>query len=686
MPNAAVETLQMPMMTRLAPVTDVDVAARTVNLVWTTGAGVRRYDWYNDRYYMEELSMDPKHVRMERLQSGRAPLLNTHGRYDLSDVMGVIPSAELSDGQGTASARFSKREDVEPYYQDVVDKIICNVSVGYNVYEMDRIPPSADGQPWRYVAIDWEPFEISLVPVGADADCGVRSDDPVVRAKGPSGPMKPCKFSTRNAPVLTTNPAAAGQSTRKEITMPGEENNTTTTAATVAVVTAAPGQRDLDAARAEGARAEADRQAGIREMVTLGGLEPAFADQLIAQREMTAADAGAAVLREQAKRSAAVNTRSAANIQTVSDETDVRRAAMADAIVLRANPNPDFRNDASRMGAARQFRGLTLLDMARESIEAAGGNTRGMSRREVAVMAMNLQRDLQVRGGMHSTSDFPEILASTVGRTLRTAYQLQPRTFTGWARESTAPDFRQVARVQLSESSAMREVKEGGEYKSMTFGDSAEKYSLGKYGGIIAITWESVVNDDLSAFDRIPMSLAAEAAALEGDIVYGILTANAAMSDSVALFHANHGNLLTAAAITDVSLGLGRAAMRKQTGLKGRVLNLTPSFLIVGPDKESEANKYTSSNFVAAKSIDINPAYNTSLEVVVDPRIPGDDWFLSAAPGIVDTVEFSYLEGEQGLYTETRQGFEVDGLQVKARHVFAAKAIDWRGMQKNPGA
>jgi hypothetical protein len=440
----------------------------------------------------------------------------------------------------------------------------------------------------------------------------------------------------------------------------------------------APTQAQLEAARAEGATQEAARQAGIREAVTLGGLDEAYAVQLIGQRDMTAADAGMAVLREKAKRDAAAPTRSAADIRTISDETEQRRNAIGDAIVLRANPNAAFRGDAARVAAARQYRGMTLMDMARESIEAAGGSARSLSRREIAVMALNLDRDMQGRAGMSSTSDFPQILAGTVNRTLRAAYGIQPRTFTGWARESTAPDFREVARTQLSESAAFKQIKEGGEYKMIAFGDSAEKYSLGKWGGIVALTWETIINDDLGAFDRIPLALAAEAAAIEGDIVYGILTGAALMSDGVALFDAAHGNLAAAAtAINDVTLGVG---------LKGRVLNLTPSFLIVGPDKESEANKYTSASFVAAKAGDINPNYNTSLEVVVDPRIQGNNWHLSATPALVDTIEFAYLEGEQGLFTETRQGFEVDGLQIKARHVFGAKAIDWRGMYKNVGA
>lgn len=679
------QVVQMPMMTRLAPITAVSNAdSRTVSLIWSTGAGVMRYDWYNERYYTEELSLDPAHVRMGRLQSGRAPLLNTHGRYDLSQVMGVVRTAALNGNEGTAEVEFSKREDVEPYYQDVVDKIIGNVSVGYTVHEYDRIPPENKGEPWIYRAIDWEPTEISLVPIGADADAGVRSDGAGQPPKMPEGRTYPCKFTTRSleAPLP---PAAAGNTTRKESTMPGENNNP------AAPQQAAPAaqtdnERAIAAARAEGARQEAERQSGIREAVRLGGLDVAFADQLIARSDMTAADAGMAVLREQAKRSAANPQRSAADIQTVTDETETRRAAIADAITLRCNPNADLRKDTKRADAARQYRGHTLMDLARECIEASGGNTRGLSRREIAVVAMNLQRDMQVRAGMQSTSDFPEILAGTVNRTLRAAYAVQIRTFLGWARPATAPDFRQIARTQLSESAAFQQVKEGGEYKAIQFGDSAEKYALSKFGGIVAITWESIINDDLSAFDRIPTALAAEAAAIEGDLVYGILTGNPNMSDGTALFHADHDNLVAGGAITDITLGAGRSAMRKQKGMKGRVLNLTPSFLIVGPDSETAANKYTSASFVAAKAGDINPNYNTSLEVVVESRIEGNPWFLAAAPDLVDTIEYAYLEGEEGLYTEQRQGFEVDGLQIKARHAFAAKAIDWRGLFKNPGA
>ena len=42
--------------------------------------------------------------------------------------------------------------------------------------------------------------------------------------------------------------------------------------------------------------------------------------------------------------------------------------------------------------------------------------------------------------------------------------------------------------------------------------------------------------------------------------------------------------------------------------------------------------------------------------------------------------------GGEGAYIETRNGFDVDGVEIKCRLDFGAKAIDWRGLYKNPGA
>lgn len=196
------KTVEIPVQTRLAQVGAVDTEARTVPIVWTTGAAVRRMDFWTGEQWIEELSTEAKHVRMGRMESG-APLLNTHARYDLNGVLGVVEDAALKDGEGTATVRFSRRADVEPVFQDVKDKIVRNVSVGYQVFRYDDVSTAEDikARTRRLRAVDWEPQEVSLVPVGADAGAGVRSE-----------PAKhPCviKFSERSE--MQSESQSAGQ-------------------------------------------------------------------------------------------------------------------------------------------------------------------------------------------------------------------------------------------------------------------------------------------------------------------------------------------------------------------------------------------------------------------------------------------------------------------------------------------
>lgn len=674
--------------------------AARFEIVFTTGAPVKRYDWANGRYYMEQLDVSEAAIDLSRLQRG-APLLNSHYAWDLESQLGVCDQPEICNGQGVCQTQLSRRDSVKGVVQDLEDGVIRNVSVGYARNAIEMVAPSEDTGMWVYRVTRWTPMEVSLVTIPADMD------SQVVRSEGgnfktPDGRELrsfPCAVSETITTPSTT--AVATAETRNlnltGASMPQSQATADNTAATPAApaateTRAAPAAASPDALHQAGMKAERQRAADIRAATqavrsTLGDEADALATRLI-DGGMSVDESRKQIIDALATHSTATAVRGAAQIRTVNDEVETLRTRMSDALVLRNNPTvKEFDGKKIDIEGARNFRGMDLMDMARRCIAAAGGNADGLSRREIAMAALNLDADVRRSAGMMGTSDFSSVLASTVNRSLRAAYEQAPRTFTAWARQSSNKDFREKSLLQLSGMSQFSKINEGGEYKIATFGDSAEKYSLSKYGAIIAITWESIINDDLSAFSRIPMMIAEETAALEGDLVYAALIGNPTMADTIALFHASHGNLAgTAGAISDVTLGAGRAAMRKQTGANGRVLNLAPEILIVGPDKEAEALKYTSSNFVAAKSVDINPAFNTSLSVIVENRVTGNQWYLASTPARVDTVEYAYLEGENGLFTTRREGFEVDGVEIKARHVFAAKAIDHRGLYKNAGA
>ena len=59
---------------------------------------------------------------------------------------------------------------------------------------------------------------------------------------------------------------------------------------------------------------------------------------------------------------------------------------------------------------------------------------------------------------------------------------------------------------------------------------------------------------------------------------------------------------------------------------------------------------------------------------------------MAADSSQVDTVEYCYLEGAEGVYVEQMVDFDTDGIKVKARLDFAAKVIDWRGLVRSNGS
>jgi hypothetical protein len=663
MTEATIKTLETPMLSLRAAVRpgSVDIEQRTAELTWTTGAKGRRWSW-DVGSYMEELEVSEKAVRLERLNNG-APLLNAHSAYDLDDVIGVVERAWIEGNEGKAIVRFSQREEAEAIFRDVKDGILRNISVGYAVHRYEVAEEEDDKLP-TYIARDWEPMELSLVPIGFDDGAKIRS------AKTPAdypGQRFNTQFEIREAEQAPEQPAAVATETQEENEMTDESR----------------AAEDQSQAAIE---AERKRCLTIRSMAKKVGIADEFADDLIA-RGISSNEASAAMIDKLAERQASdqPSTRSAQpTVVTSGVDASViaaKRGAMQNALLARCNPSVKLEDDA------REFRGMRLIDMARESVEMAGGYARGMTPQEIARAALGCDRSAVRAAGMHTTSDFPILLGSTVNRTLRDAYALAPQTWRPLGRQTTVSDFREVSRVALGDIAALEKVNEHGEYKYGSLGEEGAPLKVGKFGKIIAITWEAIVNDDLSAMTRIPQALGAAAAQTESDTVWNLLLGNPDFIDGNPVFDSTHGNVAASGgAINTTTLAAARAAMRKQKSKAGHFLNLGPEYLVVGPDKELEAYQFTSSNYVPAKNADINDSRNASLQVIVDARITGNQWYLFAAPGLVDTFEYAYLEGEQGVFTETREGFEVDGMEIKARLVFGAAWIDYRGAYKNAGA
>lgn len=147
-----------------------------MELVFSTGAGVERMDYWTGKRYIEKLSLDPAHLNVSRLDAG-APLLDSHSAYSIADQIGtVVPgSVKLTKSEARATVRFSKRAAVDAIWGDVADGIIRNVSVGYRVSKFLEDAGKDNALPVR-TAVAWTPYEISLVSMPADAGSQIRKD------------------------------------------------------------------------------------------------------------------------------------------------------------------------------------------------------------------------------------------------------------------------------------------------------------------------------------------------------------------------------------------------------------------------------------------------------------------------------------------------------------------------------
>jgi len=704
------KTVQAPAQARSAEVraASYDEAQNTIEVVWAAGGVVRRHSFWDDETYDEALEMTPEAVRLERMNNG-APFLNTHGAYDLSDVIGsVVPgTARIEGGKGLATVKLSNRDEAKGIVQDIRDGIIRNVSVGYRLHKIVKEEDDDEKIPlWRVV--DWEPMEISAVPIPADPGAQIRS------AGKPE--TNPCVVEAQDKLSQSAERSAiTGEDamTVRAENSAAEQNGSTAVSPPVAQAAAAPAATEQRAAPAQPAPVVA---------------APAFAPEARGQEDITAhvTAAVAQAVREQNERSAEILTLSdrhglrdfgAEHIRLGTsltdfraklldklaakqeetpvqphvrmgglDETVTRREAIETYLLARANTR-----GVTMTEPARQYRGTTLVDIAKDCLETAGEKVRGMSRDEIASRAF------------HTTSDFAIILGNVTNRSLRAAYQAAPQTFRPFTRSISLSDFREMHMSQLSNGPQLEKVNEHGEYKYGSLLEGDETIKLATYGRIVAITRQVIVNDNLGAFTNIPGKFGNSVAQLESDLVWGMLLLNPVLkSDTTALFHAaKHFNLGTGggSALAETGLTAARTGMAKQFDMDGKTtLNISPRYLLVPPELEVAAQKLVATVTPNTPGA-VVPEFIRSLQIISEARLSNGvhrtdldvagsatAWYLAADPAQVDTMLLATLDGNTEPFTETRVGFNIDGVEVKCRHDVGAAPADFRGLYKGAGA
>ncbi|MDR2004151.1 MAG: hypothetical protein LBQ74_14060 [Prevotella sp.] len=676
--------------------------ARTFDVVFATETPVFRNPWYADEAFNEVLSCVPDNVRMERAAGG-LPLFNNHRTYEGVLIQyGKVDNIRFEEKQMVGTVTLGARAD-EAMISDIENGIISGVSVGYNVYSYERQPMSKDQKIPVYRATDWEPIEVSLAPVQADVNSKIRSveeheidiinplknskmdeieeirkdatDDQKKRLDDILSITRTAKMDDAKAVELYKS-----EKTVDEIRAVVNPDETKTPPATPAPApqeqrseeTPKPEETpvNINKIRSEASTEEKKRLNDILLSTRAARLEDARAVEYYLS-DKPVEEIRQLIIDEFVKGDIKViaTDRQAAAI-------DKKREAIEEAILQRAAPYA-FKPKA---GEVNEYRHMTLMEIGKEMLRERGVNFNGRSKTEIAGLIIAGTRDL-------ATSDFPLLLENAANKMLRQDYGLAPEYWQRIARQTSVSDFREKGFYQVGSSNGMKEIPEGDELKYGKMTEAKQTIRVKSYGEGLKFTRQMIINDDLSAFERIPQKFVRDWDLQRGDLVWGMITNNVKMADGKLLFSTDHANLsLNPASIGEDSLTEALVAFKSQTDIDGKTrIRVLPKYVIVSPEQEIAARKLLTA-VMATKTGDVNVFATMGFELIVESRLAGGAWYLAADPNAIDGLYYANLDGQDGLRSNREDNFDTDSIKLGVRGDFGVAAIDYRGWYKNAGA
>ena len=660
-------------------VSGANEAERSVELSFSSQTGVERWDWWEERWYSEILDHSPVAVRLDRLRSMGVGLFN----HDMNVVVGRLVDVRLDEVGRVCRCRlvFDEDEESERIFRKVLSGTLRGVSVGYRVFQwedvrVDHVTSDGFAGP-AMVARSWEPYEVSIVSCPADSSVGVGR---AFGAQGEKNTDKGCEcMSFKEAVAAALREMNAGKIDREQFDArvrelldgvdPEELPECMRYARELSESLPAPQGPE----EGKNEREMAAERARVAEITSVGvrfGVDAAQLDKWIRGGVETGV-VYREVLEMQGEKRAPVPS----GVRVELEDAEKFQRAVTDGLRMKTGQKV-----ATPAPGAEEFRGISMLDLARLVLERRGER-------------LTYRYDpMEIAGRAFSTSDFPVIMSNLASVTLLSAYNETPTTWRAWCSIGSQNNFKPSHKFRLGELPELEPVLEHGEYKMADMVETQDSFAIGTHGKKFALTRYAIVNDDLGAFTRIPQLFGAASARTINRTVYRLVKKNPKLAETgKALFSEDHKNLGSAAALGIAALDTARVAMRRQAGLRKDSekveLNITPTYLLIPPELETLANQilYSDTDITSVNPGVKNP-FRNALTPIVEPAFEGYEWYLTAAPGMIDTIEVAFLNGNQSPVVEQQQGWNVDGIEYKVRLDFGVFAYEHRGMYKNPGA
>lgn len=645
-----------------------DDETNSIGVVWYTGAEVVRYNYTDGEFF---LSFDFAGVDLSRYNDGAA-VLRDHADYSIKAQLGKVMegSAKVENGRGVARVIFSRNPEHAGLIADIKAGIIKHVSMGTEIDSDGLVYLSKAGVAGavqtRIRATKWTPYELSFVPVPANA--GAQTFAPATPAGDPPMTTK-YEPSAEDLAKITDATLAAEAERRRAIKLSGKllaplgadgeklldeclDNHKMTAEAALAKF------RDARLAWDEGQQLHGAKGTGV----SVGADNTTKLGKLAAK----------ALAREMGAKGDLVKLTADEHDAVVDHFGSLDPRRMAENVLTRKGVRFASLSDEATLG--RAFEAC--------NIHAA------MSRFKDTFK----QRE---RLGEISIDDLPILFGSATELTLMDAYQNAPTTYQAWCKIVPMTDFRSTRMIDFSRLPDLEEIGESGKPVEGTVSEAGESLSLKEYGRALSFSRRSIINDKWGVIGQIIASVGGRVAYKRNALAYAKLVANPTLTSvsNQAVFHSSHGNVGTTGALSATTLAELRKKIREQklrgdaeSSTNGMRSNASMQTLVIGATLELTAEQLLSASYVPTSASGVMPGSLRSLQVVTDAEITSATAFYGFAdkdqhPCFVETVL-----GSEGILSDMVFDEETRGVKHLVRVAHNVQAVHYRGAAYNAGA
>lgn len=599
---------------------------RSIACVLSTETPVRMYDWMNGGYVDEILRADGATI------PDKLPLLDSHQRYSIGDVIGSARNIEAKDGQIVGRVFFAEGVTrAEDAYKLAKQGHLTDVSIGYRYGANDYVDvkkgqtATVKGREYKAsertlrIVTSWQAYELSPTPIGADRLAKMRS-------------LSDCKFGhaenidEKNNTTLADGQVVNGRQSQQEPKMSLATQTESTEETRTEEVSSAKSQpnsetvaSDAQRAREEGARTERERSAYIR---SFKGVRQELVDQAINEgwtREQTNERFLQSITSERTE-AVPVNK----NVAIHTPDNAIRKEQVQALFLHRAGINIESnerlqrdcfqatfnRSDAEdprEMGWA--LRAARTLQSGRGDIEENAERAlefvhrhRSISMVQLCAMALdsanvkyNRYDDREIVTRAATTMSVAALMSNALGAMILDAFTGVDDTTQFWCAEKDVPNNLPQPVAKAGMVSRLRKRRSGQVPVPVTRDATEEFISTSTYSEQCFIDRIDLLADRFGTVEETELSIGVAAGEVRPDMAYAQLLLNANMADGNALFSTAHGNLEVSAALGPDSLARRKTAMANQTS-NGRLIGAKPGLLLVPESLSTYAEELTSSS------------------------------------------------------------------------------------------